>query len=123
MGRVLIIDDDDLSRGVLKGMLEHGGHEVVEASNGEEGINVYSQNPIDLVITDILMPGMSGKAVVSELRRRDPGAKIIVVAGGAEEVLAEARALGAGAALPKPYHMADLLAAVRRLLLPPALTP
>ena len=123
MGRVLIIDDDDLSRGVLKGMLEHDGHEVVEASDGGEGIKVYGQDPIDLVITDILMPGMSGKAVVSELKRRDPDAKIIVVAGGGEEVLAEARDLGAGAALPKPYRMADLLAAVRRLLLPPTLTP
>ena len=117
MGKILIIDDDELSRDVLKSMLEHDGHEVVEASDGEEGITVYSQHPIDLVVTDIRMPGMSGKAVVSELRRRDPNAKIIVVAGGDEEVLAEARQWDTGVALPKPYHMEDLLAAMRRVLI------
>ena len=117
MGRILIIDDEDVTRSVLREILERGGHEVVEASDGGEGLGTYSQNGIDLVITDVFMPGMSGLEVLTELLQQDPDAKVIVTAGMGEIVLEQARALGAAATLPKPCPMQEVLDTVRGLLI------
>ncbi len=56
MARILIIDDEDELRSMLRQMLEQAGHEVTEAVNGAEGIQLYEQDTHDLIITDIIMP-------------------------------------------------------------------
>ncbi len=82
MARILIIDDDEYVRDVLRQMLEREGYEVDEACNGDDGVKIFSEQRQDLVITDILMPGMGGVQTIMELRLLSPDVKIIAISGG-----------------------------------------
>lgn len=82
MARILIIDDDDGVREVLRLMLESGGYEVEDASDGYEGVKRFREKEPDLVITDIVMAGMDGVETIMELRLISPDVKIIAISGG-----------------------------------------
>ena len=82
LARILIIDDDNYVRDVLRQMLEREGYEVDEACNGNDGVRLFSEQRQDLVITDILMPGMGGVQTIMELRLLSPDVKIIAISGG-----------------------------------------
>jgi len=82
MAQILVIDDDDNFRKTLKEMLERAGYDVIEASNGQDGIDSYKKEFPDLVITDILMPNIDGAEVVSVLQKEFPDIKMIVMTGG-----------------------------------------
>ena len=82
MARILIIDDEDELRILLRQMLEHAGHEVTEAVNGTEGIELYERDTHELIITDIIMPEMEGVETMLALRRTDPELPIIAISGG-----------------------------------------
>jgi DNA-binding NtrC family response regulator len=82
LARILIIDDDEYVRDVLRQMLEREGYEVDEACNGDDGVRIFSEQRQDLVITDILMPGMGGVQTIMELRLLSPEVKIIAISGG-----------------------------------------
>ncbi len=82
MARILIIDDEDELRILLRQMLEHAGHEVTEAVNGAEGIELYERDTHELIITDIIMPEMEGVETMLALRRTDPELPIIAISGG-----------------------------------------
>ncbi len=120
MARILIIDDEDELRAILCKMLEQAGHEVSEAANGAQGLQVYEQDPTDLVITDIIMPEKEGVETIIALRRADPGLPIIAISGGgrveATDVLSMARKLGARRTLSKPFRREQLLEAVQECL-------
>jgi CheY-like chemotaxis protein len=120
MARILIIDDDDRVRWIVHEILERAGHEIIEASNGVEGIKMYRAKPTDLVITDIIMPEKEGMEIISELRAEFPGVKIIAVSGGGEhgeaDYLEIAGKLGAQRVLSKPFVFEDLLKAVTEVL-------
>ena len=60
MARIMVIDDNTETRMAVRRILERAGHQVIEATNGEEGARLFSQNPPDLLITDIAMPGKDG---------------------------------------------------------------
>jgi len=72
MARILVVDDDDQIRTLLRVTLEREGHEVFEAPDGNVALSLYHQNPADLVITDIIMPEKEGIEMIMELRRSDP---------------------------------------------------
>jgi len=120
VARILIIDDDDQLRHMLCQALEQAGYETVEARDGEEGLEHYRATPTDLIITDILMPGREGLETIMELRRADPGIKIIAISGGGQTgnmtFLEVARYLGAQRAFQKPFELRELLNAVREVL-------
>lgn len=120
MPRILLVDDDDLSRQAVHRMLERGGYEVRSTGNGREAIDSYRAGEVDLVITDLIMPDTDGLEIIQEIRRKDPGAKILAISGGgrvqAEEYLSVARKFGALEVLPKPFGSQDLKAAVDRAL-------
>ena len=120
MARILIIDDDDQLRHMLCQALGQAGYETVEARDGEEGLEHYRATPTDLIITDILMPGREGLETIMELRRADPGIKIIAISGGGQTgnmtFLEVARYLGAQRAFQKPFELRELLNAVREVL-------
>jgi len=120
MSRVLVIDDDDQFRSMLRQVLGREGYEVSEARNGKEGIAFYRATPTDLVISDILMPEQEGLQTIRELRREFPEVKIIAVsgggAGGAMNFLKAAKMLGAQRTLWKPFDLEDLRQAVREVL-------
>jgi DNA-binding NtrC family response regulator len=112
---ILIIDDEEIIRVLLRSALEAAGYEVTEASNGHEGLERYRQRPTDLVITDILMPEMNGLDMLLELTREFLHAKVIAIsgAGGEKNVLNVAKLLGARQTFQKPFSIQHLLGAVR----------
>ena len=120
MARILLIDDDDAVRAVVGELLARSGHTVVEARDGEEGLDLFSRSRPDLVITDIMMPRMSGLEVVQVLREKHPDVKIIAMSGGSgrgtEDNLQAARLMGATSVLAKPFDRAVLLAEVNEVL-------
>ena len=79
--RILIIDDDDQIRKMLRKMLERDGYSVSEASSGEEGCILYSEQPADLIITDLVMTGKSGIETAVAIREKYPEAKFILMSG------------------------------------------
>jgi len=82
MARILVIDDDDQILRTLHQVLEMEGHEVVDTSNGKEGIKFFRENGADLIITDIVMPEKEGLETIMELRRDFPDIKVIAISGG-----------------------------------------
>ena len=115
MATILIIDDDDLIRGLLRSALEAAGYEVTEAANGRQGLELYRYRPTDLVTTDIVMPELNGLDMLLELTREFLHAKVIAIsgAGGEKNVLDVAKLLGARQTFQKPFSMPHLLGAVR----------
>jgi DNA-binding response OmpR family regulator len=128
MAHILLIDDDDSVRAMLRLTLNHFGHAVLEAKNGAEGLRLFGTAGADLVITDIVMPEKEGFGVLRELRKRRPSVKTIAISGGgrwlAADYLRIARQLGATKVLQKPFSNAALLAAVEEVLSsPPPIEP
>ncbi len=120
MIRILLVDDDDLSRGAVHRMLERAGYAVYSTGNGSEAIIRYKADRTDLVITDLIMPETDGLEIIQELRRVDPTVRILAISGGgrvdAEEYLSVARKFGAIEVLPKPFTGQELKQAVERAL-------
>ena len=115
MASILIIDDEEIIRALLRSVLEAAGYEVTEATNGREGLELYRHRPTDLVITDIVMPELNGLDMLLELTREFLDAKVIAISGAGEEknVLDVAKLLGARQTFQKPFSVPDLLGAVR----------
>lgn len=118
--RLLLIEDDARLRATLSELLRQSGFEVAEAEEGEEGLRLHRQQPADLVITDLIMPGREGMETILELKRIEPGIKIIAMSGGgrvrAAEYLPVAAAAGADRVLEKPFGIERLLELIRELL-------
>lgn len=113
MPRILIIDDEEEIRHSLRLIFESEGFDVEEEAEGGAGILNYRRNSIDLVITDIVMPGKEGIQTIIEMRREFPEAKIVALSGGGERLgrdtcLDMARAVGATKVVQKPV-MPDAL--------------
>lgn len=120
MAKVLIIDDEADFREVIRTFLEIEGHEVVDAEDGEAGVIAARDNDPDLVITDILMPGMEGLEAIMKLMAMNPSIKIIAMSGGGrfqcDLYLDIARNFGAVAAIGKPFMARELIALVQEQL-------
>jgi CheY-like chemotaxis protein len=121
MAHVLVIDDDPTIRSLIGGMLEAGGHSVIEARDGRAGVEIFSQQKIDLVVTDIVMPEQEGIETIGALRRLNRRVPILAISGsatvgGAGDYLRAAAALGATDTLAKPIAPALFIGAVDRLL-------
>ena len=119
-GRILIVEDDDQMRKTLRLMLEGEGYEVVEAPDGKIALKRYSENPTDLIITDLIMPEKGGLGLIRELRHDFPEVKIIAISGGGRlgpvEYLTLSEELGALQTLEKPFKKEEFLKAVRTVL-------
>ncbi len=120
MARILLIDDDATVRYALKQVLERAGHQVDEASDGQIGIEMYSANRPDVVVTDIIMPNQEGIETIIKLKRMAPGIAIIAMSGGGRtgnrDFLEMAEKLGAARIMPKPFRPRELVEAVQELL-------
>ena len=114
MATILIIDDEEGIRTLLRTTLEAAGHEVMEAPNGRIGLELYRLRPTDLIITDILMPELNGLDLILALTRQFLHAKVIAITGGGGEtnVLDVAKLLGARRTFHKPFSIPQLLEAV-----------
>ncbi|MES2572712.1 MAG: response regulator [Verrucomicrobiota bacterium] len=120
MARILLIEDDNQLRPLLFGMLQVAGHEVVQASNGKEGLHAFNEWEPEIVITDLMMPEKDGLEIIMELRRKYPKLQIIAMSGGIEltklNLLPVAQKLGAVRTLAKPFRPRQLLEAVAEAL-------
>lgn len=123
MASILLIEDDEPLRKVLAITLAKAGHKVVQAADGEEGLDRFHDAPPELVITDIIMPGKEGIETIMMLRREAPRLPIIAMSGAATYspvYLEMAAKLGAQRILVKPFTNAALLRAVSEVLPAPA---
>lgn len=115
--RILVIDDEDQFRLMLRHMLEKEGYEILEAANGKEAVKMLRTAIPDLVITDILMPEMDGIEIILQLHREYPQLKIFAISGGGgvypEQYLQAAKTFGAIKIFEKPFERAELLAAIK----------
>lgn len=116
MTRILIVDDDENQRVVMRLILENLGYEVLEAPNGKEGLILFGSAGADVVVTDLIMPEKEGLETIRELRRGNPGLKIVAMSGaGHQYSLKVAKFLGANAVLVKPFPPEELAKLIRHL--------
>ena len=117
MSRVLITDDSQLTRRILRAILEAAGHEVMEASNGNIALELIAQDAPDCVLLDLLMPGMDGFEVLSTLNERGIDIPVIVLTADIQET-ARKKCIRMGAVdfLNKPPNDDELKAAMEKAL-------
>jgi two-component system, chemotaxis family, chemotaxis protein CheY len=117
---ILVIDDEEPVRTVLRQMLEKDGYEVEEAPDGAVGLSLLQDHPIDLVITDLFMPEKEGIETMREVQKSFPQVKIIAMSGGGRmgklDFLPMAESFGAQRTLAKPFERKELLETVRAVL-------
>lgn len=121
MACILIIDDDNFFRGVFRRILESGGHEVVDAEGGAEGIEAFEKHRPALTIVDIFMPDMDGSEVIRQLKSRDGDARIIAISGrnlfhDNDDYIEQVKRQGAAAILRKLDSREMVLAEIGRVL-------
>jgi CheY-like chemotaxis protein len=120
---ILLIDDSDHERALIRKMLESGGHQVSEAAGGDQGLALFGSLAPALVICDLMMPLKDGFATVAEMQTLAPEAKIIAMSGvwyGKADHDAMARDLGLVAVIEKPFERVQLLEIVSGALNPVA---
>ena len=117
--RILIIEDDEEMKSLLKDILEEEGYKTESVSNGSEGLQELAKEPFDLVITDIRMPGLTGLDILPIIKKLQPHASVIVItAFGNEEVYRRSFEKGAAGYLEKPIHMDKLKTLVHEMVSP-----
>ena len=116
MARILLIDDEDEVRNLVRRMLESGSHDVVAAASGEEGIEKFKQGTFDLVLCDSRMPGKHGAAVMQEIRRLSPTVILVSVSGAAADDAASAEAPADVRRIAKPFRTRELLSFIEDCL-------
>lgn len=123
-GRVLIVDDDDEMRVVLRRMLESDGYDVTEQSRATHVLEALRRTPFNLVILDKEMPGLTGLDLLPVLRREFPRLPVVfVTAFGGRQVASTALRLGATSYLEKPFRLAQLRDAIDGVFSRPADEP
>ena len=122
-GTILVVEDDDQVRNLTRMALETLGYTVLEAGGGPEAVRLAAAHPgpIDLVVTDVVMPGMSGREVAGAVRAACPGARVLFVSGYTDDAVVRHGVLTAEMAfLQKPFTLAALGEKVRAVLDRPA---
>jgi two-component system cell cycle sensor histidine kinase/response regulator CckA len=118
-GTVLLVEDEPMVRSVAERALTRHGYTVITADNGEDALEIIAKNePIDLLISDVVMPGMDGPTMVREARQSRPELKILFMSGYAEEQLRKSIDIENVNFLPKPFSVTELAEAARRAVMP-----
>lgn len=115
-GRVLVVDDDETVRDVVTRYLEHAGFTVDEASDGEAALAMFAGKPADLVVLDVMMPGLNGLEVCRRLRESSDVPVVLLTALGEEENRIAGLALGADDYVSKPFSPRELVLRVASIL-------
>jgi len=115
--RIIIIDDNEEIVSALKTFLE-SKHEVLTAYNGFDGLQVLEgyENSIDLVITDLMMPELSGVGVISILKKKYPGIPVIAITGWRGDIEATGNRIKADLLIEKPFELSELEESISVLL-------
>ena len=111
--KILIIDDDDQIREILRIWLEKSGFEVFEAADGKQGVEVHRQSPVDMLICDLIMPVQEGFETIAQFKNQFPKVCIIAISGGGQidpdSYLPMATSLGAWRVYKKPLGIAMMI--------------
>lgn len=121
MAHILVIDDEADIRRILEIFLTGEGHLVETADDGKEGVRLAALQDFDLIITDVIMPNKDGLEVLTDIRRKSPESRIIVMTGGTFKVdkdliMSTAKAMRAHKVVAKPIDLLALKAAVDEVL-------
>jgi CheY-like chemotaxis protein len=130
--RILVIDDEPLVREALQRVLASPTVSVIAAADAVAGLAMLWESPVDLVIVDVVLPGMDGVAAIKEIRRDHPEVRIVAISGGGNfglnayrpeavstiAYLAACTSAGADAILAKPFETAELRSLVAQLFAP-----
>lgn len=130
MTRVLVIDDETFVREALQRVLGSAAVSVIGAADADKGLASLRASPVDLVIIDVVLPGMDGVAAIREIRRDFPHVRIIAISGGGNfglsayrpeaistnAYLAACTAAGADGILAKPFETAELRSKIDQVL-------
>jgi len=112
---ILIIDDEEVLQDILTVLIRKEGHTPLTVGTGEEGLAVLEREEIDLVLLDLMLPGMHGMEVLREIRRRDPDLVVVVItAFSSIESAIEAMREGAFHYIPKPFKNEEVMLTVRK---------
>ena len=118
-GTVLLVDDEMIVVGVGKQMLEKLGFSVLTASSGKEALDIFKVNKgcIDLVVLDMIMPGMGAGEIYDELQALDPAIKVLLSSGyGVDEQTNEVLKRGCNGFIQKPFNMQGLSDKIEEIL-------
>ena len=114
--RILVVEDDPGVRSTVVRMLEFLGHAVSSVSNGEEATNLSGDEPFEVVLTDLRLPGLPGNLLVAQLRERWPDLKAVIMSGYLDGDEVRAGLLdGRWRLLPKPFDFDQLIAQLQAL--------
>ena len=117
MVRILLAEDDDSLRAFLARALERAGHEVTACEDGEQALLALERGRFDLLLTDIVMPGVDGIEVARAAAAKDAEMRIMFITGFAAVALAAGSRAPAGAkVLAKPVHLREIVAEVERMV-------
>lgn len=117
MPRILVVDDAKTMRDTLKDLLTPNGFDVIEAGNGEQGLEMLSQHTVDLVISDLNMPGMDGLTMCKHIKEQGYNTPIFMLTTQTSpELKAQAKEFGVLAWIVKPHKDEILLGGIRKVL-------
>ena len=120
MANILLVEDMSGIRDSLEMILEMAGHKVASQKDGESGIKALSEGNYDILITDILMPGVDGTEVIMQCKQTKPNIKILAISAGGKGVSADAAlqiaSQKADATMQKPFSKEELLDKINELL-------
>jgi len=120
MKHILVVDDNLMMRKLIRNLFHEDNFVIEEATNGVEGLEIIKQHPVDLIITDIIMPKMEGLELIMNIRRDFPNTKIIAISGGKPYYLYMAKKLGIEGIFTKPLNHQIFLKAVKKVIQFPA---
>jgi DNA-binding NtrC family response regulator len=116
---VLLVEDEESVRQLVRETLQSRGYQVIEAENGEQALRAANQmnGPIHLLLTDVVMPGMGGKELAQQILQAHPGTRVLFLSGYAEDTMVPDGILDSGSAfLQKPFTLQNLARKVREVL-------
>ncbi|MFC1747289.1 response regulator [Pseudomonadota bacterium] len=121
MANILVVDDEEPIRSLVRKILTKDGHDVMEAENGQIACDMFSSADIDLIVTDLVMPEKNGIEMIMEIKRLNPNVKVIAISGGIGfsgqiDLLSVASLLGAKHIIKKPFGVEDIRNAVNDML-------
>ncbi len=117
MSKILVIDDEQGIRNLLDTLLSRKGYEVVLASNGQKGLELFRRERPDVVVLDLKMPEMNGLTVLQQVRQLNPAQPVVILTGaGTAEAEQQVRALGVTEFVEKEFSMHRLGDSLKRLL-------
>lgn len=114
--KILVVDDEDKLRKILRAFLEKEGFVVITAADGIEAVEVINNSPPDLVVLDLMLPGLSGEEVCQQIRQKMDVPVLMLTAKGEEEDKINGFKYGADDYLVKPFSLRELLARIKAIL-------